>query len=192
MPDRGPARPTRGRMGHHHGRPVRPGEQVSNRPGRHQEGGLRGRREHHLRRAPRLADPRYRRVRRRPLPSPGGGAVETGFNPRPISLACGGVVGHRSDPGNSKISRSGSAAGQIGGSPTDRHRALARLMYSARASSTSGSASISNSVFFFSRERRIASMSGMCAMRLKPTLSQNRSTSLVSRGRVATQPARRT
>lgn len=35
-------------------------------------------------------------------------------------------------------------------------------------------------------------MSGMWAIPLKPTVSQNRSTSLVSRERFATQPASRT
>ena len=68
----------------------------------------------------------------------------------------------------------------------------ARRMYSARAATMSSSSSISNNVFFFSRERRMASRSGMCASRLKPTVLQYLSTSSVSRERLAMQPARRT
>ena len=66
----------------------------------------------------------------------------------------------------------GSGAGVLPGCCTDRHSVSASFMYSARAITTSSASSISNNVFFLRRERRIASMSGICASRLKPTRAQ--------------------
>ena len=108
--------------------------------------------------AHRLADAGHGRVGRQPLPCLGCGAVEIGLDPVTRGAVCGRRH-HQSNPRSSKMSRSSSGCGVSASVPF--HIRSARRMYSARHCTMSSSSGISKSVFFFRRDRRMASTSGM-------------------------------
>src|SRR3954453_4682151 len=99
------------------------------------------------------ADPPKWSIRRHGGPGLQRSAIEVGFEPAdPVAI---GERAHQSYPSRSKISRSMSDLASSGSTPAQS--IAARRRYSFCTASTSGEASISNSVAFFRRLRRMTS-----------------------------------